>query len=252
VTPATSISITPVLQHVVYTRSASGTAKFYIDSLLVQSMEILGDLNNWDASYGFGLFNEANYPTNTRTWLGDIYSVAIYTTVLTPSEIAQNYAAGSNTGTVTVAWDANIEEDLAGYKVHYGDTSRFSTTLDPDAIIRAIVEEKCGEPSSTLYDECKVAWERYCTCDEWEEDEVTCKTPTDPPDPLCSPEYFKYDTEVDVGNVTEYTVTGLVKGKLYRLAATAYDTEKNESKYSIQLDHTVHSISEIRNLRRVP
>lgn len=96
-TPVTSIVDPPVLQHVVYTRDASGNAKFYINSLLVQGVEITGDLSNWDVSYGFGLFNELNYPTDTRTWLGDIFLVAIYSKNLTAAEIEQNYTEGKPT-----------------------------------------------------------------------------------------------------------------------------------------------------------
>ena len=90
-TPATSIATTPELQHVVYTRSANGTARFYINKLLVQAASIPGDFSNWDMAYGFGLFNEIDYPTTIRTWLGDIFLVAIYLDVLTLEEITQNY-----------------------------------------------------------------------------------------------------------------------------------------------------------------
>jgi hypothetical protein len=52
--------------------------------------------------------------------------VAIYDRVLSQSEINQNYYAGppgeltAGTSSVTVAWDANTETDLAGYKVYVG------------------------------------------------------------------------------------------------------------------------------------
>ncbi len=48
---------------------------------------------------------------------------------------------------------------------------------------------------------------------------------------------FTYDTVVDVKNVTEFTLTGLDEGKLYYFAATAYDTDGNESLFSIELTH---------------
>jgi len=32
-------------------------------------------------------------------------------------------------GTITLAWDANIEPDLAGYKIHYGLSSGDYTTI---------------------------------------------------------------------------------------------------------------------------
>ena len=41
-----------------------------------------------------------------------------------------------------------------------------------------------------------------------------------------------YDTVINVGNQTFYTVTGLEVGKAYHFVLTAYDTSKNESGYS--------------------
>jgi hypothetical protein len=93
-TPAASIVDPPVLQHVVYTRAA-GNAKMYIDKVEVTTQSIPGDLTNWDMTYDFGLFNELNYPTDDRTWLGDIFLVAIYGRNLTLSEISNNYDAGA-------------------------------------------------------------------------------------------------------------------------------------------------------------
>jgi hypothetical protein len=74
--------------------------------------------------------------------------------------------------TVTLAWDANTESDLAGYKIHYGTTSR------------------------------------------------------------------AYSHSIDVGNITEYTLTDLDEGVTYYLAATAYDIDNNQSAYSEELVHT--------------
>jgi hypothetical protein len=71
---------------------------------------------------------------------------------------------------VKLAWDANTEPALAGYKIYVGASSR------------------------------------------------------------------NYDHSVDVGNSTEYTVTGLADGQTYYLAATAYDTDGNESGYSNEVN----------------
>jgi hypothetical protein len=127
-TPANSIAAAPVLQHVVYTRDPSGNAKFYINKVEVGSETVPGDGSNWDMTYGFGLFNEISFPTDDRTWLGDIFLVAIYSTVLTGSEIAQNFDAGPPTAptggpTVTLGWDPNTEPDLADYKIYHGTVS---------------------------------------------------------------------------------------------------------------------------------
>ena len=67
---------------------------------------------------------------------------------------------------VTLAWNPNTEEDLAGYRIYYGTAS--------------------GD----------------------------------------------YDYTLEVGNQTEYTVTGLEEGLLYYFAATAYNLSWNESGYS--------------------
>ena len=47
-----------------------------------------------------------------------------------------------------------------------------------------------------------------------------------------------YSDSIDVGDVTEYPVTGLDDGGTYYFAATAYDEDDNESAYSEELIHT--------------
>jgi hypothetical protein len=94
-TAAASIAATPVLQHVVYTRDKDGNAEMYMNKVDITELLIPGDLTNWDMTYDFGLFNELNYPTDDRTWLGDIFLVAIYGRNLTLSEISNNYDAGA-------------------------------------------------------------------------------------------------------------------------------------------------------------
>lgn len=47
-----------------------------------------------------------------------------------------------------------------------------------------------------------------------------------------------YSDSLDVGDVTEFTVTGLNHGGTYYFAATAYDRDGNESAYSEELVHT--------------
>ena len=74
---------------------------------------------------------------------------------------------------VGLAWDANTESDLAGYKVYYGTTSG------------------------------------------------------------------NYSQSIDVGNTTEYTLTGLAENVTYYIAVTAYDLGNNESAYSVELVHTI-------------
>jgi len=223
-TPVNSIASTPVLQHVVYTRNAAGTASFYINKLKVQSVAVPGDGSNWVNSYGFGLFNETNYPTDDRTWLGDIFLVAIYEKDLTLAEIGHNYDAGvptmGPTAEVDLAWDANTEEDLDGYKIFRGTKSRHDPAYK-DAIKNWCTEH---EPSN---ENCETEWK--ITCD-------------DEADPACHPMLFGYEQIVDINDktATSYTLKGLKPGTRYYLAAIAYDDEKNESAFSIELTHVAN------------
>jgi hypothetical protein len=45
----------------------------------------------------------------------------------------------------------------------------------------------------------------------------------------------KYGHGIDVGNVTIYVLTGLIKGHKYYLAITAYDKAGKESKFSTEI-----------------
>ena len=74
---------------------------------------------------------------------------------------------------VTLAWDANIEEDLDGYVLYYGIDSGV------------------------------------------------------------------YTEAVDVGNITEYSLTGLEEDVVYYFAVTAYNRNDNESKFSEELSHVI-------------
>lgn len=48
-----------------------------------------------------------------------------------------------------------------------------------------------------------------------------------------------YNTKIDVGNRTSFTIGGLEDGKEYYFAATAYDTAGNESPYSNEVSYDV-------------
>ena len=116
---------------------------------------------------------------------------------------------------VILAWDANTEPDLAGYKIYYGAAPRATTAL-------AAIEKWCAE-HEPKNDKCVDEWMQICGDDN---------------DRNCHAMLFSYDKVVDVGNVTEYELTGLVEGMTYHLAATAYDTDDNESAFSKELVHT--------------
>ncbi len=48
-----------------------------------------------------------------------------------------------------------------------------------------------------------------------------------------------YDSNIDVGNQTSYTIQNLVEGQMYYIAVTAYDTSNNESGYSAEVVYNV-------------
>ena len=52
-----------------------------------------------------------------------------------------------------------------------------------------------------------------------------------------------YSHSIDVGNTTQYTLTGLDEGVTYYIAATAYDVDNNESAYSVELVHTTGTLN---------
>ncbi|MFT7680148.1 MAG: hypothetical protein ACI8QC_004154 [Planctomycetota bacterium] len=93
----------PGLQHVVYTRTAGGEARVYINADVSSSSALAGDFSNWDTSYRFGLANE--FGAN-RPWMGSMHLVAVYERALSDQEIEQNFLAGStatNSGHLSVS-----------------------------------------------------------------------------------------------------------------------------------------------------
>jgi len=120
-------------------------------------------------------------------------------------------------GQVTLAWDANVEPDLKGYKILVSKASR--KTADPGAMIAWCTKH---EPSNT---ECLKEWQAICR---------------DPADQACHIYLFPYDRVEDVKNVVEYTLTGLELETPYYLAAIAYNEDGNISLFSEELKHTAY------------
>ncbi|MGD9323867.1 MAG: fibronectin type III domain-containing protein, partial [Desulfobacterales bacterium] len=56
-----------------------------------------------------------------------------------------------------------------------------------------------------------------------------------------------YSEPINVGDVTEVTLTGFDEGGTYYFAATAYDEDDNESAYSEELVHTFSNGKPINN-----
>jgi hypothetical protein len=130
------------------------------------------------------------------------------------------YAAGT-ISFISLAWDANTEPDLAGYKIYYGKISRFMV----DQEIKDAITKKC-ETAQDIQG-CTAQMEEFCI-----DDSITIA------DPACHSSLYNYDTMLDVGNVTEYTIPVLPDGTYY-FAATAYDGTGNESKFSKELNLTI-------------
>ena len=94
---------------------------------------------------------------------GLIVSVLSLFLILSPAVICADQ--------VTLAWDPNLDSDVAGYILYYGTQSRY------------------------------------------------------------------YDYDVDVGEYTSITISGLVEDVMYYFAVTAYDVEGNESDFSAEITY---------------
>jgi hypothetical protein len=104
--------VNTTLQHVIYTREESGLATIYIDGTQVAvSTSIAGDFSNWNSNFALGLANEL---TLDRSWLGELYLVAVYDRALTAQEVLQNYSAGPNPGPIT-----NVDRDSGSDVLDY-------------------------------------------------------------------------------------------------------------------------------------
>ena len=122
------------LTHVLYTRDAAGQATIYVNGVVAGTQVIPGDTSNWSSDFFFGLANEFGAD---RTWLGDLYLVAIYGRALDETEVQYNYLAGIQdscnkpptavfeaTPTIgyaplIIAFDASASHDLDGTIVSY-------------------------------------------------------------------------------------------------------------------------------------
>lgn len=91
-------TVTPgTLTHVVCTREANGTTRLYINGQVAAQRVIPGTLANWDDSFALALGNElGDTLSDDRAWLGDFHLVALYSSALTPAEIATNFEVGAD------------------------------------------------------------------------------------------------------------------------------------------------------------
>ena len=83
-------TLTAELTHVVYTRSAAGEEKIYINGDEIVSGNREGDFSNWSSGYFLGISNEI---TGDHPWLGEFHLLAVYNRTLSRDEVLQNYEA---------------------------------------------------------------------------------------------------------------------------------------------------------------
>lgn len=88
------------LMHVVYTRTADGNARLYVNGERRGAKDIKGSPSNWDANFRLILANEAQ---GQRPWLGEFHLAAIYGRALSADEVKKNFRAGAAAPTAEVA-----------------------------------------------------------------------------------------------------------------------------------------------------
>src|SRR2546426_667928 len=113
--------------------------------------------------------------SGSRTLAGQLRRALFVACVLTV--LCSLAPALSSAAQVTLAWDANTEPDLAGYKLYYGNSSG------------------------------------------------------------------SYQFSVDVGNVTSYTRSGLLDGRIYYFAATTYNLSLAESGFSNEVSKAIADVT---------
>ncbi len=118
-------------RHVVYTRSASGVVRFYLDGEEVRKVTLTGTSSNWSQTMPLLLANELQ---GDKPWLGTFHLVGVYSRALTAGEVAQNYDAGTGgpilsglgvvvgTDSATVTWTTDVPTTSV---VAYGSNSTY-------------------------------------------------------------------------------------------------------------------------------
>jgi hypothetical protein len=117
---------TSALQHVVYTRNDQGREKLFIDGKLVKKGTREGHFDKWKKDWYFGIGNEL---TKDRSWLGEVFLVAIYEKNLNEKEIEKNYKQGIG----NFPYFEAIAPSLPG------DVSDGWTTLEADSFVIEVI-----------------------------------------------------------------------------------------------------------------
>ena len=105
--------------------------------------------------------------------------------------------------TVTLAWCRSPEPDVAGYRLYYG--SGITTNWQPEVLLLADTNNPCG------------AFTYISRGSNW---------------------FRAYSTNINVGNVTNATVSDLTYNIDYYFSVTAYNTSGLESEFSNEIKFT--------------
>ena len=97
------------LTHAVYTRDAAGNASIYINGVPQVVGTVSGNLSNWDDNYSLILANEFG---DDRSWLGELYLVAVYCHALSSNQVSQNFSAGLPPYAESVDTDSDNVPDI--------------------------------------------------------------------------------------------------------------------------------------------
>ena len=85
------------LTHLVFTRSADGTKKIFVNGVEKASGITTGDFGNWDDTHVLAIGSE--YPS-VNPWLGTYYYTALYNRALSSVEINHNYSLGMTSDSI--------------------------------------------------------------------------------------------------------------------------------------------------------
>jgi len=122
-------SLTAQLSHVVYTRSASGVARLYINGIEGANGNIGGDFSGWDDSFRLALANELSPADKHLAWLGEYHLVAIYNRALSQAEVRRNFEARAG---LTLGPDQSITTTVSTRL--YADTTNTATATGADSL----------------------------------------------------------------------------------------------------------------------
>ncbi len=184
-----------------------------------------------------------------------------------PPTVPQNLVASPGNVLVNLYWSANIDPDLASYKVYWGPspgnyTRVVSGVLTPNYQVSGLANgvtyyfavsavdtsgnessksiERSAAPNGTVPDTIPPNPPVNLVATAGNQTISLAWSPNLEPDLSHYNLYYgtssrNYGPAINAGTVTNYQLTGLVNGRVYYLALTAVDTSGNESGYSVEV-----------------